>query len=236
MRWGRPWRFDTLRGYTRLTMLSPPSARFLVIDDHALLREGVAATIARVQPGAHICQTDSLQATLLDVDAATCDTIVLDLTLPDSQGLATLQAIRNWSPKARIAIVSAHNDLDLAMACIREGACAFVPKQGSLVQFQQALSVIAQGGLYFPRELFVTAQLPAAPVVAPQLTPRQQEVLAQLLKGCTNPMIGEALGISPETVKLHVSAILAAYGVANRVQLLLACSRDQAGDASRHPA
>ncbi len=209
-------------------MPAPLSTRFLVVDDHALLREGVIATILRVQPQAEIIQTDSLQATLNAPQAANCDTIVLDLTLPDSQGLATLQAVRAWSPRARIAIVSAHNDLDLAMACIREGACAFVPKQGSLVQFQQALSVIAQGGLYFPRELFITADLPAPRPAAPNLTPRQQEVLVQLLKGCTNPMIGEELGISAETVKLHVSAILAAYGVANRVQLLLACSRDQA--------
>jgi DNA-binding NarL/FixJ family response regulator len=209
-------------------MFAPPSTRFLVVDDHALLREGVIATILRVQPAAQVVQTDSLQATLHDAQAAQCDTIVLDLSLPDSQGLATLQAVRNWSPRARIAIVSAHNDLDLALACIREGACAFVPKQGSLVQFQQALTVIAQGGLYFPRELFISADLPAATPAAPSLTPRQQEVLAQLLKGCTNPMIGEELGISAETVKLHVSAILAAYGVANRVQLVLACSREQA--------
>ncbi len=208
-------------------MLAPPSSRFLVVDDHALLREGVIATILRVQPLAEVVQTDCLQATLHDAQAALCDTIVLDLSLPDSQGLATLQAVRAWSPRARIAIVSAHNDLDLAMACIREGACAFVPKQGSLVQFQQALSVIAQGGLYFPRELFITADLPAPQAATPSLTPRQQEVLAQLLKGCTNPMIGEELGISHETVKLHVSAILQAYGVANRVQLVLACSRDQ---------
>jgi DNA-binding NarL/FixJ family response regulator len=209
-------------------MSAPPSSRFLVVDDHALLREGVIATILRVQPQAEITQTDSLQATLMDAEAARCDTIVLDLSLPDSQGLATLQAVRAWSPRARIAIVSAHNDLDLAMACIREGACAFVPKQGSLVQFQQALTVIAQGGLYFPRELFISADLPAPRPAPPSLTPRQQEVMVQLLKGCTNPMIGEELGISVETVKLHVSAILAAYGVASRVQLLLACSRDQA--------
>jgi DNA-binding NarL/FixJ family response regulator len=208
-------------------MSAPPSTRFLVVDDHALLREGVIATILRVQPLAEIIQADSLQAALNEPLAAQCDTIVLDLSLPDSQGLATLQAVRAWSPRARIAIVSAHNDLDLAMACIREGACAFVPKQGSLVQFQQALSVIAQGGLYFPRELFITADLPAPRPAAPSLTPRQKEVMVQLLKGCTNPMIGEELGISAETVKLHVSAILAAYGVANRVQLLLACSRDQ---------
>ncbi|MEY2842431.1 MAG: hypothetical protein RI920_468 [Pseudomonadota bacterium] len=208
-------------------MSAPPSTRFLVVDDHALLREGVIATILRVQPQAEILQAESLQAALNAPQAAQCDTIVLDLSLPDSQGLATLQAVRAWSPRARIAIVSAHNDLDLAMACIREGACAFVPKQGSLVQFQQALSVIAQGGLYFPRELFITADLPAPRPAAPSLTPRQKEVMVQLLKGCTNPMIGEELGISAETVKLHVSAILAAYGVANRVQLLLACSRDQ---------
>jgi DNA-binding NarL/FixJ family response regulator len=209
-----------------------PAARHthavLVIDDHALVREGVVSVLRRAAPNATLHEADCLAQAqgLADTDQRP-DTIVLDLSLPDSDGLATLQAVRALWPQARVAIVSAHNDLDLAMACLREGACAFVPKQGSLVQFEHALSVIAGCGLYFPRELFLTAGVsePAASRPAVVLTPRQQEVLGHLLQGATNPMIAEALGISSDTVKLHVSAILQAHGVANRVQLVLACAR-----------
>lgn len=200
----------------------------LVIDDHALVREGVVSVLRRAAPDATVHDADSLaQARGWAQAGHRPDTLVLDLSLPDSEGLDTLQAVRALWPQARVAIVSAHNDLDLAMACLREGACAFVPKQGSLVQFEHALSVIAGGGLYFPRELFLTAGLttPAVNRPAVALTPRQHEVLGHLLQGATNPMIAEALGISPDTVKLHVSAILQAHGVANRVQLVLACAR-----------
>jgi DNA-binding NarL/FixJ family response regulator len=208
---------------------APVSSHFLVVDDHALLREGITSVIRRIAPEAAIDQADSLREALSLIRSSACtpDMLILDLQLPDSQHLATLQVLRDASPSSRIAIVSAHNDLDLAMACIREGACAFVPKQGSLMSFQHALQVIAQGGLYFPRDLFVTAGLMPGQGVRPrppEITPRQSEVLAQLLKGCSNSQIGLALGISAETVKLHVSAILQAYGVASRVHLLLACA------------
>lgn len=203
----------------------------LVIDDHALLREGVVSVLRRAVPLADIRQAGSLSEARGALGSGwQPDTVVLDLSLPDSQGVPTLIALRGLVPQARVAIVSAHNNLDLAMACIRDGACAFVPKQGSLVQFEHALSVIAAGGLYFPRELFISAGVPTPtePPRAVPLTPRQHEVMAHLLQGATNPMIAEALGISAETVKLHVSAILQAHGVANRVQLVLSCARSAA--------
>lgn len=203
----------------------------LVIDDHALLREGVVSVLQRAAPGVTIRQAGSLDEALgLLRQGYQPDTVVLDLSLPDSQGLDTLKAVREACPAARVAIVSAHNDLDLAMACVREGACAFVPKQGSLVQFEHALSVIASGGLYFPHELFLSAGVDAvrAPAAVVTLTPRQHEVMQHLLQGATNPMIATALGISAETVKLHVSAILQAHGVANRVQLVLSQARRHA--------
>lgn len=206
---------------TRIQALST----YLVVDDHALLREGIVSIIQRVNPSAQIDQAENLRDALglLRQRAGTVDMVVLDLDLPDSRQLDTLCTVKAAAPAAHIAIVSAHNHLDLATTCIREGACAFVPKSGSLVSFQHALQLAAQGGMYFPRELLVSA---GALAQKPQntssaLTPRQQEVLAHLLKGSSNPQIAMALGISAETVKLHVSAILAAYGVANRVQLVL---------------
>lgn len=205
---------------------------FLIVDDHALLREGVVSVLRPLcREGCPIEQADHLAHALARLSACGGQgwTVILDLHLPDSAGLSTLEAIREAAPLARIAIVSAHHDLDLAIQCIQAGACAFVPKHGSLVEFQQALTVIASGGVYFPKELFVSANVPSndkkSPTVESELTPRQYEVLAGLLDGLTNAAIAHHLQISEETVKLHVRAILRAHGAANRVQLLLGFAR-----------
>lgn len=206
--------------------------RFLIVDDHALLREGVASVVRQLCPDSIvIAQAETLAHAMaqLRADQGHGWTVILDLHLPDSSGLATLEAMRAAAPLARITIVSAHHDLDLAIQCIQAGACAFVPKHGSLIEFQQALAVIAGGGVYFPKELFVSAGVttpkdkPSAP--ATELTPRQHEVLAGLLDGLSNAAIAQHLQISEETVKLHVRAVLRAYGAANRVQLLLSFAR-----------
>ena len=206
---------------------------FLVVDDHALVREGVVSVLRSLAPAMQVLQAGTHQEAVDAVGAGghLSLTIILDLQLPDCEGLATLQGMRTAAPRARIAIVSANNDLELALACIQEGACAFVPKQGSLIEFQQALSVVASGGVYFPRDLFVSAGLPAAssaPATPANLTPRQHEVLSLLLDGLSNAAIAEQLAISEETAKLHVRAILRAHDAANRVQLLLGFARHAA--------
>lgn len=210
-------------------------SRFLIVDDHALLREGVASVIKPLCPDRHdMAQADSLAQAVAHLGGNQGQgwTVILDLHLPDSSGLSTLETIRAAAPLSRIAIVSAHHDLDLAMQCIQAGACAFVPKHGSLVEFQQALAVIAAGGVYFPKELFVSAGVAHnhdKPAQAnTELTPRQHEVLAGLLDGLSNAAIAQHLQISEETVKLHVRAVLRAYGAANRVQLLLTFARQAA--------
>jgi DNA-binding NarL/FixJ family response regulator len=208
------------------------STSFLIVDDHALVREGVVRVISGTWPHAQIQHAATLAEARQQLTApgAAFDTVVLDLNLGDSDGIQTLKTMRAAAPTARVAVVSANNDLDLALACLHEGACAFIPKMGSIDHFVRGLQTLASGGTYFPRDLLAQAQQregsPSGvqPVAAISLTPRQHEVLHLLLQGLTNTLIANELGISAETVKLHVSAILRSYGVANRVQLLLACA------------
>ncbi len=208
------------------------STSYLIVDDHALVREGIVRVITNTWPHAHLSHAASLHEAnkLLAEPGASFDTVVLDLNLGDSDGIQTLKTLRAAAPMARVAVVSANNDLDLALACLHEGACAFIPKMGSIDHFVRGLQTLASGGTYFPRDLLAQAQqregapTGVQPVAAISLTPRQHEVLHLLLQGLTNTLIAQELGISAETVKLHVSAILRSYGVANRVQLLLACA------------
>lgn len=221
----------------------------LVVEDHALVSEGILKVVTTQWPDLVAHQACDLASALRCLDTAGIDVIITDLNLPDAQGLDTLVRLRAHAPRSRIGVVSGSNELSLALACLREGACAFVPKAGSLAHFTEGLRTLAHGGVYFPRELLAQAHaaaitgpddealatntgasVSAAPSGRPgspaRLTPRQIEVRALLLHGLANALIADQLGISEETVKLHVRAILRAHGAHNRVHLLLNCARD----------
>jgi DNA-binding NarL/FixJ family response regulator len=218
--------------------LQPPTVRgdaYLIVDDHALIREGIVRVFSDTRPGARLFEACSLQQAiqiLQGEEGAAIDTVLLDLNLPDSRGLDTLQRVKAVAPHVVVGVVSGTDDDQLAMQCLQQGAAAFVPKHGELDQFVQGISAMASGGIYFPRELLWQAtgrlSLPdshaSASASAVRLTQRQSEVLRLLLKGFSNQVISNELGISPETVKLHVSALLRAHKVSSRVHLILACA------------
>ncbi|MDO8775135.1 MAG: response regulator transcription factor [Burkholderiaceae bacterium] len=212
---------------------------YLIVDDHALIREGIVRVFTSLRPNAQLFEACDLRQaiqTLQGEHGPSIDTVLLDLNLPDSRGLETLQRIKIIAPNVVVGVVSGTDDDQLAMQCLQQGAAAFVPKHGDLDQFVQGISAMASGGIYFPRELLwqVTGRLSgldhqAAPgPAAVRLTQRQGEVLRLLLKGFSNLVISNELGISPETVKLHVSALLRAYKVSSRVHLILACATPHA--------
>jgi DNA-binding NarL/FixJ family response regulator len=206
---------------------------YLIVDDHALVREGVVRVFTDIRPQARLfeaCNLAQAITTLQGEHGASIDTLLLDLNLPDSRGLETLQRIKAIAPDLVIGVVSGTDDDNLAMQCLQQGAAAFVPKHGDLDQFVQGITAMASGGIYFPRELLwqATGRLSAVDAPAPtstvRLTERQSQVLRLLLKGFSNQVISNELGISPETVKLHVSALLRAHKVTSRVHLILACA------------
>jgi two-component system nitrate/nitrite response regulator NarL len=220
--------------------VSQEAPHYLLVDDHSLIREGMMQAIRSLAPGARFSQANSLQATLAALAAASddpIDVVLLDLGLPDSRGTATLQAVRQAAPTQRIGIITGQSDVQVALECIHHGASCFIPKLAEIDGFMSALKALVEGRLHFPSELLSPSEVDfptpdedtALRVI--RLTPRQKDVLQWILKGCTNHAIATALGISAETVKLHVSAIFRAYGVHSRTQLVLLCSRSPQADA-----
>lgn len=213
----------------------PPSPHYLLVDDHSLIREGMMQAIRNLAPTARFSQANSLQTALARLDEAAAtdpiDVVLLDLGLPDSRGVATLQAVRAAAPTQRIGIITGQADVQVALECIHHGASCFIPKLAEIDGFTAALQALVEGRLHFPSELLSPSEVDfPTPDEASQprtirLTPRQKDVLQWILKGCTNQAIATGLGISAETVKLHVSAIFRAYGVHSRTQLVLLCSR-----------
>lgn len=212
---------------------------YLIVDDHALIREGIVRVFTDFRPSAQLFEACNLSQAIQILQGAhgeSIDTVLLDLNLPDSRGLETLQRIKAIAPNVVVGVVSGTDDDQLALQCLQQGAAAFVPKHGDLDQFVQGISAMASGGIYFPRELlwqvtgrFSVMDQQAAPGPASvRLTQRQGEVLRLVLKGFSNQVISNELGISPDTVKLHVSGLLRAYKVSSRVHLILACANPHA--------
>ncbi len=223
-------------------MEAPRAPHYLLVDDHSLIREGMMQAIRGLDPAARFSQANTLQGTLSRLSDTQAndpiDVVLLDLGLPDSRGMATLQAVRAAAPTQRIGIITGQSDVQLALECIHHGASCFIPKLAEIDGFMSALRALVEGRLHFPSELlspsdvaWPTPEDDTAPR-AIRLTPRQKDVLHWILKGCTNHAIATALGISAETVKLHVSAIFRAYGVHSRTQLVLLCSRSPAAIAA----
>lgn len=214
------------------------SPHYLLVDDHSLIREGMVHAIRSLQPSARFSQTGTCRGALSYLATSVADpidAILLDLGLPDSHGVATLKHVRQVATTQRIGIITGSTDAQLALECIHHGASCFIPKLGELEGFMTALQALVEGRLHFPADLLSRPAswhadesdvLPSA-----KLTPRQRDVLTWITRGCSNPVIATALGISPETVKLHVSAIFRAYKVHSRTQLVLLCSRQTLAEA-----
>ena len=198
----------------------------LLVDDHAIFRDALALLVAVRHPQVALrhaaCLADALQALSTD---PSLELVLLDLALPDSEGLHTLQAVRDAAPMARVIVLSADDRAETVLAAIEQGAAGFIPKTASAGVLEEALRVVLQRGVFVPPAALLQAA-PAAAVAQPlQLSQRQREVLAMLIEGKSNKVIGKLLGLSPSTVRTHVEALFLRLGAHNRTQAVVAAAR-----------
>lgn len=194
-----------------------------MVDDHALVREGLALLIEQAWPAAlEMLHAGSLQEALQQM-AAHPDVrlVLLDLGLPDTEGLQALQALRALPTPPRVLVVSAEEDPATVLAAIDAGAAGFLPKSRQASLMLAALRTVFVGGVPLPAG--VTAAPQAATAVA--LTPRQTEVLRLLIEGRSNRDIGLELGMAPSTVKTHLAAVFERLGVNSRTQAVVTAAR-----------
>ena len=211
--------------------------KFLVVDDHMLIREALRGVIIELQSDAVVLEAGTCgQAMSLIPQHADLALILLDLQLPDRDGFAALAELRERHPAIPVVMLSAFNNRDNVVKALDGGALGFIPKTGSRELLLSALRLILAGGIYIPPDILTRA--PAATTAADQpalverhpspaelgLTKRQIDVLALMMQGKSNKLICRALDLAEPTVKNHVSAIIKALGVSNRTEAVLAVS------------
>jgi NarL family two-component system response regulator LiaR len=195
--------------------------RVLIADDHKVVRQGLRFLLS-AEPGIEVAGEAADGAGALDaIRALRPDVVLLDLFMPRMDGLAVLTAMREAKLAAAVLVLTSSADDQHLIQAIRGGAVSYLPKTAGVDQVVDAVRAAARGESVLQpaatarllRELRHGSAGPLAP-----LTPRETDVLKGLAQGRSNREIARTLAVSEETVKSHVSSILAKLGLADRTQ------------------
>jgi DNA-binding NarL/FixJ family response regulator len=191
----------------------------LVLDDHPLMLGAMEIALAAIAPEATVHTAPTLRAALDLAQSHSFDFAIVDLGLPDSSGVPVLLRFREAAPDLPVVVFSASADRETIMQSLDAGAMGFIPKTSPSEVLLNALRLVFSGSIYVPQEALAGRNAPVR--IGPDLTPRQMEVMQMLLLGLSNKRICRQLGISENTVKVHMTAVLRALGAENRTQAVL---------------
>jgi two-component system, NarL family, response regulator len=191
----------------------------LIVDDHPLMRLGVAAIIS-AQRDMRVCaQAGSGEEAVALFQQHSPDVTLMDLRLPVMTGLEALRHIRKYKADARCLVLTTYEGDEDIYQAMAAGALGYIIKGMSNETLVEALRRVHKGSRYLPAP--VAKSLAGRPPKS-ELSRREREVLSLMTQGKSNREIGFALGISETTVKCHVSVILERLGVEDRTQAVLA--------------
>lgn len=189
--------------------------RVLIVDDHPLVARYTKAEVAALRPDAELLVAGSLaDAEALIASGAALDYVLLDLTLPDCEGLVGLVRIRELAPNAVVAVVTGETDPKVMRDCFTQGARGYLTKNTGAEEFTETLQKLFDNGFFYPRQ----AADPIPARSTHRLTPREVKVLRALASGKRNKQLAPTLDISESTFKTYLRNIYEKLGVRTRVE------------------
>lgn len=203
-------------------MSKPKPIRILIADDHAVVRDGLAAILG-MQPDMKVVgeASDGEEACTLFAKHAP-DVMLLDLRMPKMDGLEVVRRLHSQQPSARIVIVTTYDSDEDIFLSLKAGAQGYVLEDAPRQQILEAIRLVHAGQRYIPANVAIKM---AEHVARPELTERELEVLRRMARGESNKEIGAALFISEGTVKTHVKSILTKLEAAGRTEAVAIASR-----------
>ena len=197
----------------------------MLVDDHELIRQGLAGAFARAGGFEVVGQAGSVKDAIEQARACGPDVVITDVRLPDGSGLDIVRTLRAERPEVGIVVLTMHAGADQIFAAMDAGASAFVGKHAPSTDVITAARQAATAPRTFACAELAQAMVRRLTSTAPRLTEREHDVLQLLAEGLGNSAIAAQLYISESTAKAHVARIYEKVGATNRAQALMAALR-----------
>ncbi|MFI6620230.1 response regulator [Streptomyces sp. NPDC050528] len=223
------------------TFTAQDPIRVFLLDDHEVVRRGLSDLLDAEEDISVVGDAENVEHALVRAPAVRPHVAVLDVRLPDGNGITVCRELRDQMPELAVLMLTSFDDEDALLDAIMAGASGYVLKQIKGTDLVSAVRTVASGQSML--DPATTARLmrslraePAqAPETAPELaslSPREREILALIGDGLTNREIGKRLYLSEKTVKNHISRLLAKLGVQRRVQAAVLASHLEQPESS----
>jgi DNA-binding NarL/FixJ family response regulator len=187
--------------------------RVMVVDDHPLMREGIAAVLSIGGRFALAAEAGDGREALEQYVRHQPDVVLMDLQMPVMNGLDAIVAIREIAPQARIIVLTTYKGDVQVLRALKAGAMGYLLKSMLRTELADAICKVHAGQRHIPPEIAIEL---AAHIDADALSARETEVLGLVADGNSNKRVAQALGIAEETVKAHMSTVLAKLGARDR--------------------
>jgi DNA-binding NarL/FixJ family response regulator len=200
-------------------------AGVLVVDDHGIVREGLISLLERQQGIRVLGSVASGQEAILAAEQLKPDVIIMDLVLPDMNGIDATQRILRFLPRVRIIVLSACHTIEHVYRALRAGACGYVVKDALGDELVHAVRTVREGKQFLSRSVAppvadgaLRYSLPKSPLES--LSLREREVLHRIVAGSSSAAIAEHLSLSRKTIDTYRGRLMAKLGVGNRSALI----------------
>jgi two-component system response regulator NreC len=202
------------------------ATRVLIADDHAIVRTGLRALLSGEADLELVGEASGGEEALRLVESLQPDVLVLDLSMPDMDGIQVTRSIHSTAPEVRVLILTVHEDEALLREAIRAGAAGYILKHAAEAELISAINTVQMGDIY------VHPKLVQSLLVEPQkhtplrsqpdeiLTPRELDVLNRIVQGYTNRQIAEELTLSVRTVEGYRANMTKKLGLNSRAELV----------------
>ena len=189
--------------------------RLLVVDDHHVVRSGLAASLGLEDDFAVVAEAGNAEEAAAQFRKHHPDVVLMDLRLPGESGIAATTTLPNEWPDARVLMFTTFDSEEDIYRAMQAGARGYLLKSAPREELLAAIRAVAAGERHLPSAL---AQRVAGRISTPEVSDREREVLQLMARGKANKEIAAALGIAEETVKRHASNLFVKMGVADRAQ------------------
>lgn len=203
--------------------------RTVIVDDHPIVIEGLKNLLSN-ENNIEITGTFHNGQDLLSyLNIHSVDLILLDITLPDSNGMELCKSIKQKSIHTMILMISNHTERSIILETIQNGASGYLLKNSTLDELRHCIAEALKGNICYSREVVDIISRPSknASFGIPKLTRREQQILGLLAKGKTSQVIGQELFLSPLTVDTHRRNLIQKFAVKNVAELIMAANQQK---------